>query len=148
MFHLTLLNTKVIQSYQILKKKANSFQVMISPKTKVLYIKAKQCQMDLAEIKSQTYFFSFIFNVPFPRSMTLVKHLLKSAFDLNPLLGLKKKSILKFFFQTQSLYCVLRFWQCVSKQDSLIYVIEDWLNETIIFCVTDKHQKEAFFRSY
>lgn len=43
--------------------------------------------MDLAEIKSQTYFFSFIFSVPFPRSMTLVKHLLKLAFDLNPLLG-------------------------------------------------------------
>lgn len=53
--------------------------------------------MDLAEIKSQTYFFSFISSVPFPRSMTLVKHLLSLAFDLNPFLGLKKESIFKFF---------------------------------------------------
>lgn len=48
--------------------------------------------MHLAEIKSQIYLFSFIFSVPFPRSMTLVKHLLKLAFDLTPFFRKKKKS--------------------------------------------------------
>lgn len=47
--------------------------------------------MHLAEIKSQIYLFSFIFSVPFPRSMTLVKHLLKFAFDLTPFFTKKKK---------------------------------------------------------
>lgn len=81
---------------------------MISPKTKVLY-KAKQCQMDLAEIKSQIYLLSFIFSVPFPWSMTLVKHLLKLAFDLTPFFEKEKKAIFKIFFQRQSHYCVLMF---------------------------------------
>jgi len=49
--------------------------------------------MHLAEIKSQICLFSFIFSVPFPRSMTLVKHLLKLAFDLTPFFTKKKKKV-------------------------------------------------------
>lgn len=48
--------------------------------------------MHLAEIKNQIYLFSFIFSVPFPRSVTLVKHLLKLAFDLTPFTKKKEKS--------------------------------------------------------
>lgn len=47
--------------------------------------------MHLAEIKNQIYLFSFIFSVPFPRSVTLVKHLLELAFDLTPFTKKKKK---------------------------------------------------------
>lgn len=67
--------------------------------------------MHLAEIKNQIYLFSFIFSVPFPRSVTLVKHLLELAFDLTPFTKKKKgkKSIFRIFFQRQSQYCVLMF---------------------------------------
>lgn len=41
--------------------------------------------------QNQIYLFPFIFSVPFPRSVTLVKHLLKLAFDLTPFRKKKKK---------------------------------------------------------
>lgn len=80
----------MLKSYQTIETLNQFILVRYSLKLKY-FTKAKQCQMDLAEIKTQIYLFSFIFSVPFPRSVTLVKHLLKLAFDLTPFRRKKKK---------------------------------------------------------
>lgn len=63
--------------------------------------------MHLAEIKNQIYLFSFIFSVPFPRSVTLVKHLLELAFDLTPFKKKKKEKSQSLEFSSRDNHSIV-----------------------------------------